>query len=188
MNLKSSTFGAYYRGMKHAKIAFLALAGAALLGGCATPSKPSIGRPATAVVEAKPEKGLPPGLTDRIWTVSGFNTGSQFVPLEPGHGSDAWVRFASDGTLAGYTGTNNFTGTWKLGGKNAKGTYPLAVNLGGMTRKAAINEIAARFELTFIEDLTKSSALTPGKDALDLTDSSGAKRLSFVFLKGTQGQ
>lgn len=188
MNLKSSTFGEYYRGMKHAKIAFLSLAGAAFLFGCASPSKPLPGRAEAAVAGARPEKGLPAGFTDRIWTVSGFNTGSQFVPLEPGHGSDAWVRFASDGTLAGYTGTNNFTGTWKLGGKTAKGTYPLAVNLGGMTRKAAINEIAARFELTFIEDLTKSAALAPGKDVLDLSDSGGVKRLSFVFLKPPQAE
>ena len=57
-----------------------------------------------------------------------------------------------------------------------------------MTRKAAINEIAARFELTFIEDLTKSAALAPGKDVLDLSDSGGVKRLSFVFLKPPQAE
>lgn len=193
MNLKSSTPREYYRRMKPNVHAFLA--GAAtiiLLASCAGGGTPRATVEAAASVApetpGKAVKGAPQGLVDRVWTNSGFNTGTQFVPLEPGHGSDAWIRFAADGTLAGYTGTNNFTGSWKLGTKNAKGAYPVAINLGGMTRKAALNEIAARFELSFIENLAKSVTLLPGKDSLALKDAAGDERLTFVFIAADESR
>lgn len=159
---------------------------ALILASCAGGGTPRA--PVEAAANVAPEtpgkavKGAPQGLVDRVWSNSGFNTGSQFVPLEPGHGSDAWIRFAADGSLAGFTGTNNFTGNWKIGAKNAKGTYPLVLNVGGMTRKASVNEIAARFEMTFIENLAKSVALAAGTDTLSLLDAAGDRRLAFVFI------
>lgn len=159
----------------------------ALMAGCASVAR-SAGKTtgeSGAVVNpsVKTQESGAAWITDREWTISGFNTGSQFVPLEPGHGGDAWVYFAADGTLNGFTGSNNFRGTWKLGAKNSKGAYPLVVALGPMTKKAAINEIAARFEITFLEDLQKSVSAVPGKSGMELFGSSGDRQLSFIFLE-----
>ncbi len=125
-------------------------------------------------------------LTDREWALTGFNTGTQFIPLEPGHGSDAWIRFAADGSLAGYTGTNNFMGSWKLGAKNPKGEYPLVLTLGAMTRKAALNEIAARFEITYLENLKKSVTLAQAGSGIELLAATKDRQLSFAYL-GPEG-
>jgi len=161
-------------------LALFTLAGCASLGGKA--EKPVDAGRAAVTPPAKATAQETAWLTEREWTISGFNTGNQFVPLEPGHGGDAWVYFGADGALIGYTGTNNFRGTWELGAKNAKGHYPLAINLGPMTRKAATNEIAARFEMSFLENLKKSVVLAPKSSSFELLGPDGDRLLAFLFL------
>ncbi len=182
--------------MKKTEFAILSLLLAlGLLAGCASVARPA-GKAEAAENRAPSLAGPPvkPGLqgsawlTDREWTISGFNTGSQFVPLEPGHGGDAWLYFSADGSLSGFTGTNSFRGKWKLGAKNAKGAYPIVLSPGAMTKKAAINEIAARFEITFIADLQKSASLVPLKSGIELFNSAGERQLSFVFLGPPGGE
>lgn len=168
------------------------LLAAAVLAGCAGVAAPAggpAGREASVVnPSARAESKGAAWLTEREWTISGFNTGSQFVPLEPGHGGEAWLYFSADGTLNGFTGTNTFRGTWKLGAKNSRGAYPLVVSVGPMTKKAATNEIAARFEMTFLNNLQKSVALSAGKSTVDLSGSSGDRLLAFVFLGPPGGE
>lgn len=149
--------------------------GAALfaVAACATPPR-GRGTPSTT-------QGAEAWLSGKTWRLAGYSYAGQFIPLEPGHGTTARVAFSADGSLAGFTGSNAFGGSWRLGKETAKDTRAFAATVSGLGKKAAPNEIAARFEADLVRELAAARALKREKDAFALLDGHGGILLRFIF-------
>lgn len=120
-------------------------------------------------------------LTGKTWRLAGYSYAGQLIPLEPGHGTTARVAFNADGTLAGFTGSNAFGGSWRLGKESATGTRAFSATVSNLAKKAAPNETASRFEADLIRELTAARAIKREKDAIRLLDGHGGVLLRFIF-------
>ncbi len=171
--------------MKKSPIAglFAAVLIAGTLVGCTSPGNGADKAPAQkASAPVKPGDTLRDRLAGKTWLLSGYDAGSVFVPLEPGHGSTAWILFLPDGKLNGTTGINTFSGSWKLGAGSGSGAgTSLAITVGGMTRMAAPNEIAAKFEQDLVRELGQVRRLKTGKDSILLADAQDKTLLQFIY-------
>lgn len=148
--------------------------------GCITSS------PGADKTPVKPGATLRERIAGKNWLLSGYDAGSVFVPLEPGHGSTAWILFEPDGRLHGTTGINTFSGSWKLGSSSGGGTdsnrgTTIAITVAGMTRMAAPNGIAAKFEQDIIRELGAARRLKTGKDSILLADGQDKTLLQFIY-------
>ena len=160
--------------MAHAAILFAAIATAFLaITACATPAR---GRgPSTAASNAEA------WLTGKTWRLAGYSYAGQFIPLEPGHGTTARVTFNADGTLEGFTGSNAFGGSWRLGKESAASPRAFSATVSNLAKKAAPNETAARFEADLVRELAAARAIKREKDAFRLLDGHGDVLLRFIF-------
>jgi len=160
---------------------------AGTLAGCGTPATGNTKTPEkAAAAPVKPGDTLHDRLAGKKWLLAGYDAGSLFVPLEPGHGSSAWILFLPDGRLNGTTGINTFSGSWKLGTGSGAGTDPnrgtaVTITVGGMTRMAAPNEIAAKFEQDILRELGEARRLKTGKDSILLADAQDKTLLRFIY-------
>jgi len=80
--------------MKKSPIAglFAAVLIAGTLVGCTSPGNGAEKAPAQkASAPVKPGDTLHDRLAGKKWLLAGYDAGSLFVPLEPGHGSTAWI-------------------------------------------------------------------------------------------------
>ncbi len=165
---------------------FTALLLAGTLSGCGTSATGISKSPLkAAVTPEKPGVTLRDQLADKTWLLAGYlptgtDAGSVFVPLEPGHGSTAWILLGNDGKLNGSTGINTFSGSWKLGSSTKTGTG-IAISVGGMTRIGAPNEIAAKFEKDLIRELGEARRLKTGKDSIQLVNGQDKTLLQFIY-------
>lgn len=151
---------------------------ALLLAGCASGPAIHLAGGDRTVVES--------ALADRTWLLVGFSRNGVLIPLEPGHGTDACLVLRADGKLEGSTGINAFSGTWKLGAKRTGGrpdgaSYAASISVGGMTRKAAPNGTAARFESDLLDYLARARTLKTEKDSFLLLD--GQKEVLLRYLR-----
>jgi len=154
---------------------------ACALAGCGTPATGLAKTPEkAAVAPVKPGDTLHDRLAGKKWLLSGYDAGSVFVPLEPGHGSTAWILLHPDGKLNGTTGINTFSGSWKLGTDSNRGTA-VTITVGGMTRMVAPNEIAAKFEQDITRELGETRRLKTGKDSILLADAQDKTLLRFIY-------
>lgn len=145
---------------------------AALFTACAsTPENSRVQTPETAITAT---------LVGKAWLLAGYDTGSFFVPLEPGHGTTARVVFSANGKLEGSTGFTVFSGTWKAGKADTNGYSPmtLTATLTGTSR--APNATAIKFEKDLLSCLTSARLLKMEKDSFRLLD--GQKRILLRYL------
>lgn len=160
---------------------FLAVAAAVLgiilIAGCAT----SGGKAKKAAPAGRPEKGIASRLTGKTWLLAGYAPDGTFFPLEPEHGTTAMLILNPDGSLGGSTGWNEFSGSWTVRGKTAKGEYPTAIRIAKSSKDAPPNDIAARFDRDIQRLLGKAAALKEGQDSFVLLDSSGEIILRYIF-------
>ncbi len=131
--------------------------------GCTSPIKKSSSHSA---VTDKSRTTIQSLLSEKKWLLAGYNTGTVYVPLEPDHGSTAWILFRSDGKLNGSTGMNTFTGAWSVKTTGTEGLYTFAVTIQNLTKKAPPNEIAAKFEKDIIRQFEAASRLKTRKDSI----------------------
>lgn len=162
---------------------FLAVAAAVLgiilITGCAT----SGGKVKKAVPAGRPDKGIVSRLTGKTWLLAGYAPDGAFLPLEPEHGTSAMLILNPDGSLEGSTGWNDFSGSWTVRGKTAKGEYPSAIRIGKTSRDEPPNDIAARFDRDVQRLLGKASSLKEGQNSFVLLDSAGEIILRYIFRK-----
>ncbi len=119
-------------------------------------------------------------IVGKTWLLAGYTFDGKFIPLEPGHGSAAKLVFRDDGTLSGFTGTNVFSGTWKIGKTRSPETRTLSVKVTGITKKASPNGIAARFEADFLREIGEARSVTQKKDSIQLLDGRDGILLRFI--------
>ncbi len=106
-------------------------------------------------------------LTGNSWALSSLL--GQGLDLSQFSGGVPFLNFMDDGKLTGFSGCNNFNGSFKLEGTD------INLDPGAMTRKAC----PGTGEQDFISALSQVKNLKVGKDKLTLLD--GAKELmSFV--------
>ena len=137
-----------------------------LITGCATGIS-GAGKPKAAQTK-KPAQTVEEQLSNKTWLLSGYNAGTLFVPLEPGQGTTAWILFVSDGSLNGNTGINTFNGRWSMNKTAKQGIYRISIAIKGMTKMAAPNDTAAKFEQDLIRQFGASRLLKTGKDSIQL--------------------
>ncbi len=175
-NFRNSPLRSRSRGNKASRRNALAvltiLAITACLPGCA--SQP----PRAEQARSTAGSGAP--LVGTTWLLAGYTFQGQFIPLEPGHGSSALLVLREDGTLSGNTGTNVFSGTWKLGKARSPGTRALSMTITGVTKKASPNGIAARFEADFLREIEEARSVTQKKDSIQLLDGRDGILLRFI--------
>jgi len=123
-------------------------------------------------------------IADKKWLLSGYNTGAIFVPLEPGNGSTAWVLFQSNGTLSGNTGINDFSGTWTMDKSSTDNYLAIRIKILQVTKKAAPNETAAKFESDLLAQFDSSRQCLPGKDKINFVDANKKDALQFIYRSG----
>lgn len=117
----------------------------------------------------------------------GFLHDGTFIPLEPGHGSSANIIFSGDGTVSGYSGFRDFSGTWKSGKTGANGmrncNIAIAAPKNGTSAAGhtAVDAIAARFEKDFFAALAATTKLQKEKDFIMLLGSRDEVLLRFMF-------
>jgi len=122
-------------------------------------------------------------LTGKTWLLAGYAANGTFIPLEPGQGTTGRIVFKPDGTLMGTTGINTFTGSWKLTSSNQKGIYQFAVSLYDISKKAAPNDIAQKFDRDILGYLEKTHAVKMEKDSIKLIDERNETLIRFIFLE-----
>jgi len=125
-------------------------------------------------------------LTEKTWLLAGYAANGTFIPLEPGQGTTGCIVFKSDGTLTGTTGINTFAGSWKKKNSNQNGVYQFAISLSDISKKAAPNEIAQKFDHDILGYLTKTHALKMEKDSIKLIDERNETLIRFIFLQSDQ--
>lgn len=139
--------------------------------GCATPNRNTV----------KPQNAVNEQLADKTWLLAGYNTGAFFVPLEPGDGTTAWILFKTDGTLNGTTGINNFIGTWSLKKTEKTGLNSISIIIKGLTKMAAPNKTAAKFEQNLIRQFESSRFLKTGKDSILLLNEQNETLVQCIY-------
>ena len=143
------------------------------MSGCAT-----TGHPATAKA-TRPEFAT--WLCGKIWLLAGYCPGATFIPLEPEHGTTAFIVFKADGPANGSTGVNEFTGTWSAKKPDRTGTAAFIFRLKQVSGKQAPNDIAAHFDRDFLRLLEETRALKTEKDFIRLTGERGETLLRFIY-------
>jgi hypothetical protein len=160
---------------------------AILFSSCASapsPSENSRGK-AAAIAERAKTSGPAPGssLAGPAWLLAGYDTGSFFVPLEPGHGTTARLVFSANGKLAGTTGFTAFAGTWKAGKADAGGYVPVTMTADLIEKSRAPNDTAVKFERDLLACISSTRLLKQEKDSFRLLD--GQKRILLRYLAAT---
>ena len=125
-------------------------------------------------------------LTGKTWLLAGYAANGTFIPLEPGQGTTGRIVFKSDGTLTGTTGINTFAGLWKKKNSNQNGIYQFTISLSDITKKAAPNEIAQKFDRDILAYLIKTHTLKMEKDSIKLIDERNETLIRFIFLESDQ--
>ncbi len=145
------------------------------------PSNKSPEKPAAARADkpAKSSKESITALSEKTWLLGGILLDAGFIPLEPGHGSDARMLLHPDGTMEGSTGTNLFSGTWHSSSKSAESGL-ITFKIVKTTRMAAPNEIAAAFETRFLRHLQEIRAFKTGKDSVQFRGESDTVLLKWI--------
>jgi heat shock protein HslJ len=155
-------------------IPFLAIVVSALiLGGCVSTRE--------ATGQLAPASGTASLLAGKTWLLSGILADGIFMPLEPGHATDAKIVFTADGTFSGTSGTNTFSGTWTAKNPDRAGLAPCNLTIKKITRMAAPNAEAARFEQILTAYIDSAVAIKAGKNTLAFLDGKGATLVSFLF-------
>lgn len=138
-----------------------------------------------------PEKDLDSStsqLAEKTWLLAGYQAESGFIPLEPEHGSSAYIEFNTENRFSGTTGINRFMGNWKLGKSKNAITKEIRLEQIGTTLMAAPNEIAMQFERDILDHLDAAATFKIGQDTLSFYDSKGKKILTFIFQKPIETQ
>lgn len=117
-------------------------------------------------------------LSGPAWLLAGYRPNDQFIPLEPEHGSTAYLSFGKDGKLSGFTGTNPIAGSWRLSGSGDR--RPISIDARLAARERAENAIAARFETDLIRLLSASRTCRREAGAIQLLDARGTPILRFI--------
>lgn len=159
--------------MKKLSVFACVIIAALVLGGCAT--SPS------ATAYSAPASGTASLLAGKTWLLSGIRSDGTFIPLEPGHATDAKIVFAANGSFSGNTGTNTFSGTWTAKNLGRDGTASCNLIIGKMTRVAAPNAEAARFEQILVGFIDSAVAVKAEKNTLAFLDGKGVTLISFLF-------
>jgi len=128
----------------------------------------------------KPGRPVPGAdvLSGPAWLLAGYRPADQFIPLEPEHGSTAYLSFGKDGNLSGFTGTNQIAGSWKLAGSGDR--RPITIDARLARRDRAENAIAARFEADFLRLLSASRTCRREPGAIQFLDARGTPILRFI--------
>lgn len=142
------------------------------LSGCASAGR----QPASRAT--RPE--LATWLCGKYWLLAGYTPGATFIPLEPEHGTSAFIVFNADGTASGSTGVNEFTGAWTVKKPDKTGTATFSFKLTKVSAKKAPNDIAARFNRDILLLLEKTKALKTEKDFIRLTGERDETLLRFI--------
>ena len=125
-------------------------------------------------------------ITGKTWLLAGYAANGTFIPLEPGQGTTGRIIFRDDGTLTGTTGINTFSGSWKIKSSNQKGSYQFTVSLSDISKKAAPNEIAQKFDRDILGHLVKTHTLKMEKDSIKLIDERNETLIRYIFLESDQ--
>lgn len=134
-----------------------------------------------AAVSDKTETTIQEQLSNKTWLLAGYRTGEYFVPLVPGQGSTAWILFFENGTMQGTTGINTFSGAWSMKKTSKAGIYTISIDIKGLTKIAAPNETAAKFELDLIQQIEAASLLQTGKDSILLMNEQNETLVQCVY-------
>lgn len=127
-------------------------------------------------------------IINKTWLLSGYQSETGFIPLEPEHGTTAYIEFNTDYRFSGTTGINRFMGNWEQGKSNTTTKKEIRLAQIGTTLMAAPNEVAAQFERDILHHLDATATYKLGKDTLSLYNSTGKEILSFIFQKTQESQ
>jgi heat shock protein HslJ len=146
-----------------------AVAGFPMLAACGDDSDSS--SDASAAPQAQPANS-DDALTGTSWVLSE-------VPTSSGPTLDAAARRAAtleftDGSVAGSTGCNDFSGTYTVDGD------ALTIELGPMTQKACTDTALQAQETAIVERLPKVASYAVSEDGLTLNDESDAALLIYA--------
>jgi heat shock protein HslJ len=110
----------------------------------------------------------PEGLADTSWVVNGYNNGRQAV-VSVLAGTELTMEFAADGRVAGSTGCNRYTGSFKQDGKT------LSFGPAAATRRMCIEpEGVMEQEQQFLKALETVATARQEADRLELRTADGA--------------
>jgi heat shock protein HslJ len=147
--------------------------------GCASAGKPSL-----AAKPAKPD--LTTWLCGKYWLLAGYCPGATFIPLEPEHGTSAFIVFKADGTASGSTGVNEFTGIWTAKNPDRTGKAAFTFKIKKVTGNKAPNDIAALFDRDILRLLGQARALKTEKDFIRLTGERDETLLRYIVRSNVQ--
>lgn len=120
-------------------------------------------------------------LTNKTWLLSGMFFENQFIPLEPGHGSNHILLFYEDGTFESSTGINVLEGTWTLKKPAGNGRAGISFEITSESHETYGDEDAAKFENTFIGLFDSVRKIDSYGNQFSLYDGEGKTILKFIL-------
>jgi hypothetical protein len=170
--------------IKNASATIIAMcASLMLLAGCGTIPAGNQA-PADRVAAATVQRTEAGDFAGKKLLLVGYLHDGSFIPLEPGHGSNTNIVFAADGTISGYSGFRDFSGTWKAGKPGANGTRTCSIVIylpKSGSPSGQIDAISARFEKDYFNDLAATKKIQKEKDFIRLLGSRDEVLLRFMF-------
>lgn len=120
-------------------------------------------------------------LSNKTWLLCGILFEGQFIPLEPGHGTNNVLLFYKDGAFESSTGINILEGEWSL--KKPEGDESARINFDftSVSNEAYPDEDATKFENTYINLFNEVEKIDAYGNQFTLYDGDGKTLMKFIL-------